>query len=227
MLFRNLRRVWIVIAAFLIFQLGALASSPVGLPRLGFIVYPPSMLRVLGLEGVAAQISNPRPMIKSVQRGSITVASASLTNTATITSVDTNNSFVQHLGSYNGGVCDDAIGFAYFTLTNATTVTATRGAQDGTNYAVPYYQVVEMWPGSFKSRQTGTGTYDTSPKNITVSAVDLNKAYISFGGFTNGSSGTTCSYMHIGLTLTSTTNLQASSGAQNNQVFSYTILESF
>lgn len=78
--------------------------------------------------------------IKSIQRGTITIANAASSKTATITSVDTTKALIFSLGaeSTETSVANTNVRLA---LTNATTVTAERG---GTTGSVEVgYQVVE------------------------------------------------------------------------------------
>lgn len=77
-------------------------------------------------------------VIKSIQRGTISITGTSAT--ATITSVSTAKSAVAFLGFQSNSYSIDA---PSVTLTNATTVTATRSV--GTNTSICGYQVVEYY----------------------------------------------------------------------------------
>ena len=78
--------------------------------------------------------------IKSIQRGTIVIAAASASNTATITSVNTAKALITMLGaeSTDTSVANTMTRLA---LTNATTVTASRGGTTGS--VTVGYQVVE------------------------------------------------------------------------------------
>ena len=84
--------------------------------------------------------------IKSVQQGTITIANASASNTATISSVNTAKAFVLYGGNEWGGSdgLSSSLPSALFriALTNATTVTASRGNTESSN--VCSYTVVEF-----------------------------------------------------------------------------------
>lgn len=99
-----------------------------------------------------------RGIIKSIQRGTITVANASLTNTATITSVVPGNTRLVYLGNDSvnagGGGTGTAPCLLRIDLTNATTVTATR--LDSTDDAIVSFEVIEYWPGVIRTVQRGT-----------------------------------------------------------------------
>lgn len=77
--------------------------------------------------------------IKSIQRGTIAIASGT-SNTATITSVDTAKSILFKLGEYSTETGINNV-LTALALTNATTITATRGSSTGTTTVG--YQVVE------------------------------------------------------------------------------------
>lgn len=68
--------------------------------------------------------------IKSLQYGSIAITGTNTTNTATISSVDTNKAVLHFLGFYSAAK-DEVMTAQSITLTNATTVTATRGTPTG------------------------------------------------------------------------------------------------
>jgi hypothetical protein len=80
-----------------------------------------------------------RSCIRSIQRGTIVIGSGTVTNTATISAVNTASAVVRMVGAHidNGGSGD---GFAYLVLTNSTTITATRTTGNG-NLTVEYVVV--------------------------------------------------------------------------------------
>ena len=77
--------------------------------------------------------------VKSVQAGTITIISAS-SNTATISSVNTSKSVVLYGGTSMSGSADYLVRVE---LTNATTVTATRGTT--LNNSTVAYTVLEFY----------------------------------------------------------------------------------
>jgi uncharacterized protein YycO len=81
-------------------------------------------------------------VIKSVQRGTITLASVG-SNTATITTVNMNKSQMFDLRYSTTELASPQTITTRLTLTNATTVTASRAVGTGTN--VSSYQVVEFY----------------------------------------------------------------------------------
>ncbi len=85
-----------------------------------------------GTTDPSADSTNWRPAagraIKSVQRGTLTMSSGSATGTATITSVDTAKAELTYLGATYGTSSGwTSIALPRLNLTNATTITATRG----------------------------------------------------------------------------------------------------
>lgn len=86
-------------------------------------------------------LSTPQ-IIKSIQRGTITLASVS-SNTATITAVDIAKSVLIHMGWSSD--TDSAKQAVYLSLTNSTTVTANRGEAGATGTSTVSYEVVEFY----------------------------------------------------------------------------------
>ena len=82
--------------------------------------------------------------IKSIQQGTITVAAATSSNTATISSVATAKAFVLLNGFTFNFNASAANHFSRVELTNATTVTATRNSADNTYSTTVAYTVVEF-----------------------------------------------------------------------------------
>src|SRR5882724_7037650 len=86
--------------------------------------------------------------INSIQQGVITIGSGALSATATISSVNTSRSFLSSVGfgtdSTSGFTADN---MAYLTLTNATTLTATRGVNSESSILVIGYYIVEFLSG--------------------------------------------------------------------------------
>jgi hypothetical protein len=85
-------------------------------------------------------------VIKSIQRGTITIADASTTNTATISSVSTSKSLVLFGGFSTTYASSDNVSrvAGRVELTDSTTVTATRASSSGGSMVVAY-QVVEFY----------------------------------------------------------------------------------
>lgn len=83
--------------------------------------------------------------IRSVQKGTITIANANTSNTATISSVNTAKAFVL-FGGHTGTDATYSLsqGVPKLDLTNATTVTANRDAQAATQSLTVSYTVVEF-----------------------------------------------------------------------------------
>lgn len=80
--------------------------------------------------------------VKSIQSGTIAIANASSSNTATISSVNTAKS-VAFLTGTTAGASNFAEANVGLILTNATTVTAERATNTGG--ATAYYTVVEFY----------------------------------------------------------------------------------
>lgn len=88
--------------------------------------------------------------IKSIQRGTITIAANQSSATATITSVDTSKAELRLLGFYVSTMDTDTPtinirNHVYVTLANATTVSALRHYADTSGVATVSYEVVERY----------------------------------------------------------------------------------
>ena len=94
-------------------------------------------------------MSYARSVVKSLQRGTITISgtSATETDTATISSVATGKSFIAY-GGFHGASNSGSAPFesqAMLVLTNATTVSATRTGGANSTDKIVSYQVVEYY----------------------------------------------------------------------------------
>jgi Zn-dependent alcohol dehydrogenase len=89
----------------------------------------------------------PASVIKSVQYGTVALADSATSGTATISSVDANKAVVHFLGvSTDSNMVDNQRRWlARVTLTNATTVTASRGAATTTNAMTVSFVVAEYY----------------------------------------------------------------------------------
>ena len=131
--------------------------------------------------------------IKSIQYGTVTITPTSvLTGTATISAVDTDNSYVIHNGEENSsqdGEWGDM--FCYLVLTNGTTITATRNQGDNYSFTCDFC-VVEYEDDVVKSKQSGVLLIpaNSASATVTVSAVTKAKAMLVKTGQTTSSAAT-------------------------------------
>lgn len=119
--------------------------------------------------------------VSSVQYGEITVTAPGTSGTATITSVDTARSVVATLG-HSTDSAESSLGgegAISVVLTNATTVTATKGG-GGTYSATVAFMVIEFAPGKVKSIQNVeiVGADSTLTNTVTITAVDTTKTMV-------------------------------------------------
>lgn len=153
--------------------------------------------------------------IDSVQQGTVQITGANLTNTATITSVNTSRSVVL----YNGATSDNtasarqAVAWQELSLTNATTVTGTRGnAGSAPQTSDANFVVIEFASGVIDSAQEfsititdGVSTVNTA----TISSVDTSRSMIFPGGITNSAVSLSPSPGVLRATLTNATTVTA------------------
>lgn len=170
--------------AALIYVVGLLPA-----PSLHFYEQLPPLSRLLRMDaGVAAQVNNPRPLIKSVQRGTTTMATSAVTNTTTITSVVLANSRIKYLGFRSDAVGDGGTSPAYLMcrveLTNATTVSVFRDQSDNTYGRIVSWEVIEYFPGVIRAVQRGyiDMTTNTSATATLSPAVVLAKSELDYLG---------------------------------------------
>lgn len=124
-------------------------------------------------------------VIKSIQRGTITIAAASLTNTATLSpTVDPANSLLHWLGESGTFSTSNRTdpGWAGLTFTSGTTITATR--TDTNNPCTVSFEVIEYHPGILKSVQRGNKTLTGATTTVTITSVTTTKAMLEYLGHT-------------------------------------------
>lgn len=185
--------------------------------------------RLLGA-GMYGRVSQwmRRQLVKSVQRGFITITGAT-TNTGTITAVDPNNSVLVYLGvSASTATADAQRAFTRIDLTNSTTVTATTAA--ATDVTTVGFEVIEYFPGVLRSVQRGT---------IPLTGVAMNTATLTSSVVVGASNLTTLGWTTTNTTgapnndfvvidLTNTTTVTANrSNNSNNCVVGYQVAEWF
>jgi hypothetical protein len=164
--------------------------------------------------------------VKSVQKFSI---DTSATTTATITAVDTGNSYVQWTGSTStvAGTVNRETGRVV--LTNSTTVTATEST-DAT--IVIHGIVVEYWPGLIKTLQVGTVTLTgAATATATITTVNTAKAILIPEGY-SGNIGDAAQHgqSFYSLDLTNATTVTMTAGVNLGasgitSVFGFTVVE--
>lgn len=124
-------------------------------------------------------------VIRSIQRGTITIAGAATSNTATITSVSLAAAKINFLGCTALGNEPPTHAYARVTLTDATTVTATKNSgTGGSDDVVVSYEVVEYTSGVIKSIQRGTISAAAGSATATISSVNTTKTEVNYMGYT-------------------------------------------
>ena len=129
-------------------------------------------------------------IVKSIQRGTISVADGNSSGSASITEVVAKNSWVEW-----GGTTDDnnptsdygSVGLGYVSLTG-TSVTINYASNK--NARVVAYQVVELFPFILADTpQTGTISLGNgvSSNTATITSVDTTKSFVIFQGETYSS----------------------------------------
>ena len=166
--------------------------------------------------------------IARIQRGTITIASASTSNTATIAAVDLSRTRVVLLGMTDEG-SDTTVQKTSMrvALTNATTVTATVDAAGAGNRIVSF-EVVEYVAGSIRSVQRGTINTGTSASGTaTITVVNTARTTLDYLGFTSPYSGAAVpGHSQCRLVLTNATTVTATGlGNLGERTIGYQVVE--
>lgn len=128
--------------------------------------------------------------ISSIQQGTVDITTGASSGTDTITSVNTARSVVLYNGSSTGRTNAVPVGgiMSALSLTNATTVTATRANTFTSSTLSTNYTVIEFAPGVVNSIQefniTITNSGNTT-NTATIANVDTTRAFIFPGGVTS------------------------------------------
>jgi len=118
-------------------------------------------------------------VIESIQMGEISLTSGNASNTATITEVDLDKSVLLHLGQRTGAAALNHYS-VMLALTDATTVTATRGGTDQTT--VVRFAVIEFSSGIASVQRGNIQLISELSETATISSVDVDKAFVSHTG---------------------------------------------
>jgi hypothetical protein len=134
-------------------------------------------------------------LIKSVQRGTITIGAGTSTQSGTLNPrVDENNCILHCLGfkssDASGAGPDTYQPNLTWTDTTGTSLTASTYSNTGNAIALEY-EVIEFWPGVIKSAQFGVITFvgDSAGHTSTINAVDLATASVFLCGMRSNKTG--------------------------------------
>lgn len=169
-----------------------------------------------------------RSLIKNIQRGTVTL-SAVASNTASITSVLTQNSSIAWLGVTYGldADPDTSSSACRVDLTSATVVTGTKNT--GSNASVISFEVIEFQPGVLKSVQRGTIAWSGAlSATATITTVTPAKTRLGFLGFTTNQVNGYWGRFGPSIVLTDAVTVTASKGIITEQaIVGYEVLEFF
>lgn len=158
-------------------------------------------------------------IIRSIQRGTITLADTVASNTATITAVNMANSRLVCLGNTSentgGGGSGGGPTYARLEFTNSTTITATR--TDTSGALVIGFEVIQYWPGVVRQVQRGTiavsGTSNTATLSPALSSTS--KAILDMLGL-DGNVAHQADIFRARMEITNTTTVTMSRFTSNN-----------
>lgn len=154
-----------------------------------------ALLGLLWMAQPPAEATFNPTFLKSIQQGTISIATSALSNTATVTAVTVTASAVMGTvwsaqsssgTAHNGDLCN-------IVLTNSTTLTATRGALTGSGSndagCSVGYTLVEFLPQFVKARTTGVTGIGSTATTSAVTAGVVAKSMCFYGGLSEGSGG--------------------------------------
>lgn len=172
---------------------------------------------------VEHQPGPPRRAVVSCQQFSVTVSSGT-SSTATINPVDTSRSVIIPGGMYGNSTVTARI-LGQSVLTNATTVTVTRGVSVAATL-VAKGTVVEFAPWVVSSIQTGTITPSAATTGTaTITAVDTSRSLVIAGGAVVAAAASVINTAFAQMTLTNATTVTAKAGAATSNSFGFTVIE--
>jgi len=145
-------------------------------------------------------------------------------NTATISTVDPTRSVIFWGGVYPSIYNRNDLDGIRVTLTNATTVTATRS---GVSAADSYtsFTVVEFQPGVIRNVQRGTTTMSSASIAQAITQVNIPKSWFQFLGISDSDVSATTQRLNAYCYFSSSTVLTVSAGIAGSQVFGWQVVE--
>lgn len=163
-------------------------------------------------------------IVSGVQQKAVSLTSANVSDTDTITSVTTTNTLLM----YGGISVTTTAGYGAFSyetvLTNGTTITKTRVGTSVTQRTV-YYTAVSFNASALSGNiQRGTITLAAATSNTaTISSVTTSKSFVNWGNFTAANSNTNVS--SPSLTLTNATTVTAAVNSAGSPTVAYEVIQ--
>lgn len=156
-------------------------------------------------------------LVMSIQRGTVTIAAAATSGTATITAVDLTTTRLRFLGSITTDSADSGTNpetyYVRIALTNGTTITATRDTADGTYGRVVRFEVTQYYPGVIKRVQRDIVTVSAGTSGTTtITTANTLKTEIDYLGHTMHANATTANVMGADVAITNATTVTATIG---------------
>lgn len=163
-------------------------------------------------------------LVKSIQRGTITIAGGTSSNTATLaTEAALDRSRLRHVGYDTQGGESNARN--RLTFTNTTTITANR--QGTAADTIVSYEVTEYPHGLFRSIQRGSITIGpaAASNTATITAVNTAKSEVSCLGFQTDESAETDQFPRLALTNGTTITATRANAGAGSTIVNYEVAE--
>lgn len=165
-------------------------------------------------------------MVRSIQRGTLGINGAS--GSLAINAVDLTQSLIRLVGRTASGPNSAAneVGFGRLELTSAALVSGYRASASASDTTYFSFEVIEFLPGILRNVQRGATTFTGTGSGYSMfnPVASLDRTELSSLGIVDaGLIGQL--YNDVLLAMHSVSNLYASSGATNSQVFGWQIVE--
>lgn len=176
------------------------------------------------VSGTAVQFNSCA--VASVQYGTVSIAAASATGTAAISSITTTNSAVQFLGITSDGTSVDyGRTGARLNITSATQVTATRSTTTTANivvgFAVVSFTSTVLNSNTQENTMSVTGTSDTN----TITSVTVGQTWLVYGGTNGAFSGSSNGQYFVKTFLTNGTTITSTCQTSHAWAVTATVVE--
>jgi len=167
-------------------------------------------------------------LVKSVQNGTVTIASGS-SGTVSISAVTNANTAIFHLGSTSNETTGNELGNNQTVLSlSGTTLTSTRGGSGAPNTVTTGFCVVEFYGSALNSSIQNfayNATINATSDTKSITSVNVNNTILAWGGMATPSGGTTTSRLIAQLTNSTTITLAWNTSGSYQRLCNLCVIE--
>lgn len=159
------------------------------------------------------------------QTGTITIAAASTSNTATISTVGTTRTWCVYQGLTTTNTSINNSTFTNLELTNATTVTAARNGSS--NNAIIGYTIIELSATAVDAVRNESGTFSTNATapTVTITSTVTARSTLSYNGITSAVSAWDSSSHRLALTNSTTVTCTRTGTSTSTRVIKFQVIQ--